>query len=163
MNQLLLPLCVYSSSHHYRPLPPPLPTLCRQCPGYSSSTPSTPSPPTPPPFTCTTSTTHVLCLCCLQPMPDRRSETDLSIPPQKCESLYTVYCFLTDPCIAPPPTGDICGQAYCHMYWGCSRPGCRGCLNLFKGEPDLNQDGNSILYKATAEWEIFIVEKFHTC
>ncbi len=29
--------------------------------------------------------------------------------------------------------GDICSQAYCHMYWGCRKSGCRGCLNLFKG------------------------------
>ena len=61
--------------------------LCRQCPSYVPSTSSTPSHPTPPPFVCTTSTIHVLCLCCLQPMPDRRSDTDISIPPQKCEYL----------------------------------------------------------------------------
>jgi len=33
-------------------------------------------------------------------------------------------------CCSSP--GDICGQAFCHMYWGCRKVGCRGCLNLFK-------------------------------
>ncbi len=59
-------------------------TLCRQCPSYTPPTHTTPSHPTPPPFTCTTTTNHVLCLCCLQPMPDRRNDSDMSIPPQKC-------------------------------------------------------------------------------
>ena len=28
----------------------------------------------------------------------------------------------------------MCGRAFCHMYWGCSKHGCTGCLGLFKGE-----------------------------
>ncbi|XP_019854831.1 PREDICTED: E3 ubiquitin-protein ligase CHFR-like [Amphimedon queenslandica] len=83
------------------------PTKCRQCPSYAgpSHAVSTRSS-----FTCSPSTNHVLCMCCMLPMPDRRSESDLSIPPQKC---------------------DICSKSFCHMYWGC---GCTagGCLNQFK-------------------------------
>ncbi|KAK2169225.1 hypothetical protein NP493_1201g01056, partial [Ridgeia piscesae] len=28
--------------------------------------------------------------------------------------------------------GTLCGNAFGHLYWGCSRPGCRGCLAKFK-------------------------------
>jgi E3 ubiquitin-protein ligase CHFR len=89
------------------------PFTCRQCPGFIGVHHHSSHPP-PPPFTCSLSTNHVLCMCCLQPMPDRRLETDVTIPPQTCE---------------------LCGKAFCHMYWGCSKPGCSGCLGIFRGKP----------------------------
>ena len=100
------------------------PVRCRQCPGYivvsSTSTPSST-------FTCTPTTNHVICLCCLLPMPDRRSDSDLSVPPQKCTLYYNQRLHILI------VLGDICSKAFCHMYWGCQKLGCRGCLNLFKG------------------------------
>ena len=32
------------------------------------------------------------------------------------------------------PSGNVCGQFYCHLYWGCRKIGCKGCLNKFKGQ-----------------------------
>jgi len=29
--------------------------------------------------------------------------------------------------------GVVCDLVYCHMYWGCLRLGCRGCLAKFNG------------------------------
>ena len=100
-------------------------TLCRQCPGYVDATSSLGSSD----FSCSTSTNHVLCLCCLQPMPDRRTDPDLSIPPQKCMLHHVLVMWLKFRHFA----GDVCSKAYCHMYWRCRKYGCRGCLNLFKG------------------------------
>ncbi|XP_077417455.1 E3 ubiquitin-protein ligase CHFR [Vanacampus margaritifer] len=47
---------------------------------------------------------HLICTCCLQPMPDRRSELNSQ---QQCLQ-----------CLRP----------FCHIYWGCQRIGCQGCL-----------------------------------
>ncbi|XP_077378368.1 E3 ubiquitin-protein ligase CHFR isoform X2 [Festucalex cinctus] len=47
---------------------------------------------------------HLICTCCLQPMPDRRAELNSQ---QQCLQ-----------CLRP----------FCHLYWGCQRVGCRGCL-----------------------------------
>ena len=58
-------------------------SLCRQCPSYIGTPPTTSR--VPPSFTCSPSTNHVLCLCCMRPMPDRRRDSDVTIPPQKCE------------------------------------------------------------------------------
>lgn len=88
---------------------PPPPTRCRQCPGYSEPFIGSTHPP-PLTYTCPVDGNHVLCTCCTQPMPDRRSDSTCPRP-QKCE---------------------LCGNAYCHMYWGCRKIGCRGCLNCFK-------------------------------
>uniref|UniRef100_H3BEL0 E3 ubiquitin-protein ligase CHFR n=1 Tax=Latimeria chalumnae TaxID=7897 RepID=H3BEL0_LATCH len=117
----------------------PSPVLCRQCPGYKRIGVQ----PTPVPviflpqvfefngFTCNTDQPgyllsraqeymclpqriHAICTCCLQAMPDRRAERALnpSVPPQQCERM-------------------VCLQPFCHMYWGCSRVGCFGCLAPF--------------------------------
>lgn len=75
-----------------RSMPAPL-FVCRQCPSYvdpvAPPPAAAPSHPAPPPFSCTPSTSHVLCMCCLQPMPDRRHDSDMSIPPQKCTPLHS--------------------------------------------------------------------------
>ena len=73
------------------PAPPP---RCRQCPSYIDVFTSHSSHPTPPPYTCTITSNHVLCLCCLQPMPDRRSDSDVSIPPQKCMYNHYIYIYI---------------------------------------------------------------------
>ncbi|XP_064612739.1 E3 ubiquitin-protein ligase CHFR-like [Liolophura sinensis] len=69
--------------------------------------------PTPPPYQCGVNSTHVLCTCCYQVMPDRRSahRTNPAVPPMSCL---------------------ICYRNYCHAYWGCRKADCRGCFNKFK-------------------------------
>ncbi len=36
-------------------------------------------------------------------------------------------------------SGTICGRFYCHMYWGCQKIDCLGCLNKFKGKDILKE------------------------
>uniref|UniRef100_A0A8K9WMA1 E3 ubiquitin-protein ligase CHFR n=1 Tax=Oncorhynchus mykiss TaxID=8022 RepID=A0A8K9WMA1_ONCMY len=93
--------------------------MCRQCPGYRKEindmhmcpTEMFPSVSCPPPaapreYTCPPQGSHVICTCCLQPMPDRRTELS------------------SQQCVA-------CQRPFCHMYWGCQRIGCQGCLARF--------------------------------
>uniref|UniRef100_A0A7N8XWH3 E3 ubiquitin-protein ligase CHFR n=1 Tax=Mastacembelus armatus TaxID=205130 RepID=A0A7N8XWH3_9TELE len=113
--------------------------MCRQCPGYrgeisqvlfaTSSNFWFPGLPTPPPQPSTSSDTpsapqeyrcppqgcHLICACCLQPMPDRRAEPN-------SQQVAAQQCML-------------CQRPFCHMYWGCQRIGCQGCLARFS---DLN-------------------------
>lgn len=101
---------------------------CRLCPGYiappvpsgvlsgacaSSCSEGTVSSRSPPDYTCTPRQRHVLCQCCLQPMPENWPDSVAaeSIPLQKCA---------------------ICSKYFCHLLWGCRKPGCLGCLNEFK-------------------------------
>lgn len=106
----LAPFMFHTTPYSLFPLiMPPPPTRCRQCPGYSEPFIGSTHPP-PLTYTCPVDGNHVLCTCCTQPMPDRRSDSTCPRP-QKCE---------------------LCGNAYCHMYWGCRKIGCRGCLNCFK-------------------------------
>ncbi|CAB1319967.1 unnamed protein product [Coregonus sp. 'balchen'] len=118
--------------------------MCRQCPGYrkevsqvlwaTGPAPLGPAPPTPedragkppgegpstcsdlpttapPEYTCRPRGSHVICTCCLQPMPDRRAELiGQQLSAQQCVT---------------------CQQPFCHMYWGCQRIGCQGCLAHF--------------------------------
>lgn len=128
--------------------------MCRQCPGYrrdvsqmlfSTSSnywfPGLPSlPPVPPPpkpatdegavkpageqpstssdipsdpqeYRCSPQGCHLICTCCLQPMPDRQAElNNQQVIAQQCV---------------------LCQRPFCHMYWGCQRIGCQGCLVRF--------------------------------
>ncbi|KAK3800307.1 hypothetical protein RRG08_020284 [Elysia crispata] len=113
------------------PIGPPAPPLCRQCPQYDptrdmnaiygqpgpSADPDAKKMPTPPDFVCQWQgrANHVLCLCCMQPMPDRRNQfnyrPDCPVPPQQCA---------------------LCYRSFCHAYWGCRRPTCNGCLGKLK-------------------------------
>ena len=89
-------------------------TKCRQCPGFLGLPPitTTIAVVTPSPYVCPfASPAHLICTCCCQPMPDRSTCTDTTVPPQHC---------------------DVCKNAYCHMYWGCWGMSCKGCLNEFK-------------------------------
>ncbi|KAK7102542.1 E3 ubiquitin-protein ligase CHFR-like [Littorina saxatilis] len=73
--------------------------------------------PSAPDYVCAANQNHILCQCCLQIFPDRRTERmtrDPEIPPQQC---------------------TICYRSYCHAYWGCRKADCNGCLAKFK---DLN-------------------------
>ncbi|CAG5123369.1 unnamed protein product, partial [Candidula unifasciata] len=72
--------------------------------------------PVAPAFTCPINGNHVLCLCCMQPMPDRRHPyvNGGTIPPQQC---------------------FLCLRSFCHAYWGCQKADCQGCLAEFQ---DLN-------------------------
>ncbi|XP_039627390.1 E3 ubiquitin-protein ligase CHFR isoform X2 [Polypterus senegalus] len=58
---------------------------------------------------------HVMCSCCFQPMPDRRAEA-------ATQQNFHQQCM-------------ACQRSFCHMYWGCTRVGCLGCLAHFN---DLN-------------------------
>uniref|UniRef100_A0A3P8QKS5 E3 ubiquitin-protein ligase CHFR n=1 Tax=Astatotilapia calliptera TaxID=8154 RepID=A0A3P8QKS5_ASTCA len=108
--------------------------MCRQCPGYRSD----PMPPPPNPvseeaaakasaempstssdnnnespqeYRCPPQGCHLICTCCLQPMPDRRAELgNQQVIAQQCV---------------------LCQRPFCHMYWGCQRIGCQGCLARF--------------------------------
>lgn len=69
--------------------------------------------PTPPQYQCAPNQNHVLCQCCLQIFPDRRTERlhNPALPPQQC---------------------TVCFRAFCHAYWGCRNVACNGCLAKFK-------------------------------
>jgi len=100
----------------------PVPTSCRLCPGYitptvpsgacaASTSEGTSSSVTPPDYSCTPDQTHILCQCCLQPMPQNWPDSMAdTIPAQKC---------------------SVCSKHFCHLLWGCRKPGCLGCLNKF--------------------------------
>uniref|UniRef100_A0A8C9TMK2 E3 ubiquitin-protein ligase CHFR n=1 Tax=Scleropages formosus TaxID=113540 RepID=A0A8C9TMK2_SCLFO len=107
--------------------------MCRQCPGYRKDVipgpyvsgmaseehtvkplgegPSTSSNTAGGEYTCPPQGSHVTCTCCLQPMPDRRNE-------------LANHPFSAQQCTA-------CHLPFCHMYWGCQRTGCQGCLARF--------------------------------
>uniref|UniRef100_A0A8C9SW88 E3 ubiquitin-protein ligase CHFR n=1 Tax=Scleropages formosus TaxID=113540 RepID=A0A8C9SW88_SCLFO len=109
--------------------------MCRQCPGYRKDVipgpyvsgmaseehtvkplgegPSTSSNTAGAvqEYTCPPQGSHVTCTCCLQPMPDRRNE-------------LANHPFSAQQCTA-------CHLPFCHMYWGCQRTGCQGCLARF--------------------------------
>uniref|UniRef100_A0A4W4F650 E3 ubiquitin-protein ligase CHFR n=1 Tax=Electrophorus electricus TaxID=8005 RepID=A0A4W4F650_ELEEL len=112
---------------------------CRQCPGYCKDVispawlcgstqeegsvkaprdgPSTSSDTctAPQEYRCPPQGSHLICTCCLQPMPDRRAEhIGSQSSPQHCM---------------------VCQRPFCHLYWGCQRIGCQGCLARFS---DLN-------------------------
>ncbi|KAG9487553.1 hypothetical protein GDO78_007413 [Eleutherodactylus coqui] len=110
-------------------------TVCRQCPGYGrhiiqphpyplpieteavrtlGDAPSTSAnfPAAAQEYVCSSQGSHVICTCCFQPMPDRRSEREQNphVAPQQC---------------------TVCLQSFCHMYWGCTGMSCLGCLAPF--------------------------------
>ncbi|XP_054466538.1 E3 ubiquitin-protein ligase CHFR [Anoplopoma fimbria] len=132
--------------------------MCRQCPGYRKEAsqvlfatgsnywvsglpapPPIPPPPKPPTeegspkptgeqpstssaipsglsaasqeYRCPPQGCHLICTCCLQPMPDRWAEPN-------SEQVIAQRCVL-------------CQRPFCHMYWGCQRIGCQGCLARF--------------------------------
>ncbi|XP_041078871.1 E3 ubiquitin-protein ligase CHFR-like isoform X2 [Polyodon spathula] len=109
--------------------------VCRQCPGFrkdpslcpavsgqqaeqgefkqagEAPSTSTDTPTVAQEYTCPPHGSHVICTCCFQPMPDRRAEV-ASLQPalQQC---------------------TVCQRPFCHVYWGCTRIGCLGCLARF--------------------------------
>lgn len=98
------------------PMPPPIPPKpaaeeasdkpAGEQPSTSSDVPSAPQEYRCPPQGC-----HLICTCCLQPMPDRRAELH-------SQQVIAQQCVL-------------CQRPFCHMYWGCQRTGCQGCLARF--------------------------------
>uniref|UniRef100_A0A665X5V2 E3 ubiquitin-protein ligase CHFR n=1 Tax=Echeneis naucrates TaxID=173247 RepID=A0A665X5V2_ECHNA len=100
--------------------------ICRQCPGYrrevsqvlfataTEEEPAKPTgeqPSTSSDYCCPPQGCHLICTCCLQPMPDRRAELN-------SQEVIAQQCVL-------------CQRPFCHMYWGCQRIGCQGCLARF--------------------------------
>ncbi|XP_030677613.1 E3 ubiquitin-protein ligase CHFR isoform X6 [Nomascus leucogenys] len=110
--------------------------VCRQCPEYRRQVVQPPHCPAPEgepgapqalgdapstsvslttavqDYVCPLQGSHALCTCCFQPMPDRRAERE------------------QDPRVAPQQCA-VCLQPFCHLYWGCPRTGCFGCLAPF--------------------------------
>ncbi|XP_075390582.1 E3 ubiquitin-protein ligase CHFR isoform X2 [Tenrec ecaudatus] len=98
------------SRRQAQPLPCPGPNSeqgALQVPGEAPSTSA--SLPTAQDYVCPAQGSHAVCTCCFQPMPDRRAEReqDPRVAPQQCAA---------------------CLQPFCHLYWGCTRAGCFGCL-----------------------------------
>uniref|UniRef100_A0A674NSG6 Checkpoint with forkhead and ring finger domains, E3 ubiquitin protein ligase n=1 Tax=Takifugu rubripes TaxID=31033 RepID=A0A674NSG6_TAKRU len=92
--------------------PPPKPAATEGCAKAAGEQPSTSSdgPSAPQEYRCPPRGIHLICTCCLQPMPDRRAELGSQQVAQQCV---------------------LCQRSFCHMYWGCQRIGCQGCLAPF--------------------------------
>ncbi|XP_032239142.2 E3 ubiquitin-protein ligase CHFR isoform X2 [Nematostella vectensis] len=73
--------------------------------------------PTPSPYTCYPGSPHIICTCCREYMPDRRPG---------------ITSTGTASSAVPPLTCSVCSHVFCHLYWGCQRSDCNGCLNQFK-------------------------------
>ncbi|KAM9194946.1 E3 ubiquitin-protein ligase CHFR isoform 4-T5 [Dugong dugon] len=98
------------SRRQAQPLPCPGPESEQGAPQVLGDAPSTSaSLPTAQDYVCPAQGSHAVCTCCFQPMPDRRAERE------------------QDPRVAPQQCA-VCLQPFCHLYWGCTRPGCFGCL-----------------------------------
>ncbi|CAL8249393.1 unnamed protein product [Merluccius merluccius] len=80
-------------------------------------------------YRCPPQGAHVICTCCLQPMPDRRTEGSQ----QQC---------------------GVCQRPFCHMYWGCERIGCQGCLVRFSALNLTNKCLDGVLNSNNYESEI---------
>ncbi|CAL8250468.1 unnamed protein product [Boreogadus saida] len=85
-------------------------------------------------YRCSPQGSHVICSCCLQAMPDRRSEPgSQQHAVQQC---------------------GVCQRPFCHMYWGCERIGCQGCLVRFSGVNLTNKCLDGVLNSNNYESEI---------
>lgn len=100
------------------PAPPPIPAPPKAATDEGAAKPageqpstSTDVPPAPQEYRCPPQGCHLICTCCLQPMPDRRAELN-------SQQVIAQQCVL-------------CQRPFCHMYWGCQRIGCQGCLARF--------------------------------
>ncbi|XP_044052231.1 E3 ubiquitin-protein ligase CHFR [Siniperca chuatsi] len=123
------------------PPPPPIPAPSKPAteewsakptgeqPSTSSEIPSAPQEYRCPPQGC-----HLICTCCLQPMPDRRTELN-------SQQVIAQQCVL-------------CQRPFCHMYWGCQRIGCQGCLARFSELNLTNKCLDGVLNNNNYESEI---------
>lgn len=100
------------------PAPPPIPPPPKPATEEGSAKPTGEQPSTsseipsaPQEYRCPPQGYHLICTCCLQPMPDRRADLN-------SEQVTAQQCVL-------------CQRPFCHMYWGCQRIGCQGCLARF--------------------------------
>ena len=94
-----------------------------------------------PDYTCTPAQNHLLCQCCLEAFPDRNAEIQLNpmLPKQNC---------------------SMCFKAFCDLYWGCRKGGCKNCLTKFINlnfDDNLNNNDclNSIINENHFESQIF--------
>ncbi|XP_054906669.1 E3 ubiquitin-protein ligase CHFR [Poeciliopsis prolifica] len=94
--------------------PPATPASGERAARPAGEQPSTSSdrPSAPQEYCCSPQGRHLICTCCLQPMPDRRAELNNQ------QQVIAQQCML-------------CQSPFCHMYWGCQRIGCHGCLAPF--------------------------------
>ncbi|KAG7241371.1 hypothetical protein INR49_025571, partial [Caranx melampygus] len=100
------------------PAPPPTPAPPKATADEGAAKPAGEQPSTssdvssvPQEYRCPPQGCHLICTCCLQPMPDRRAELN-------SQQVIAQQCVL-------------CQRPFCHMYWGCQRIGCQGCLARF--------------------------------
>nr|XP_020445995.1 E3 ubiquitin-protein ligase CHFR isoform X2 [Monopterus albus] len=95
--------------------PPPKPATEEASAKPTAEQPSTssdiPSAVSAQEYHCPPRGNHLICLCCMQPMPDRRAE-------QNSQQVAAQQCVL-------------CERPFCHMYWGCQGIRCQGCLARF--------------------------------
>jgi hypothetical protein len=93
--------------------------VCRQCPQNKWMNAGMKGPD----YTCTPVQNHLLCQCCLEAFPDRNAEIAANplLPKQNC---------------------SMCFKAFCDLYWGCRKGGCKGCLTKFI---NLNVDNDCLM------------------
>ncbi|XP_071481856.1 E3 ubiquitin-protein ligase CHFR-like isoform X2 [Diadema antillarum] len=89
--------------------------------------------PQPPAFQCQPFPSHVNCYCCSELMPLRAEAADL--PPMRC---------------------GVCRRYFCHLYWGCRKHNCYGCLNKLKEMHFQDQVLHDIINRNTFETQVFI-------
>ncbi len=94
-----------------------------------------------PDYTCNAAQNHLLCQCCLEAFPDRNNEMQFNplLPKQNC---------------------SMCFKAFCDLYWGCRKGGCKNCLTKFINlnfDDNLNNNEclNSIINDNQFESQIF--------
>lgn len=51
-------------------------------------------------------------------------------PVHQCSQAYCSHLMICCPLLW---TGMVCQKPFCHVYWGCQRIGCHGCLAHFSG------------------------------
>uniref|UniRef100_A0A2I3GEE3 E3 ubiquitin-protein ligase CHFR n=1 Tax=Nomascus leucogenys TaxID=61853 RepID=A0A2I3GEE3_NOMLE len=139
--------------------------VCRQCPEYRRQVVQPPHCPAPEgepgapqalgdapstsvslttavqDYVCPLQGSHALCTCCFQPMPDRRAERE------------------QDPRVAPQQCA-VCLQPFCHLYWGCPRTGCFGCLAPFCGNTGSSGPSCFDLCIVSSSKRIFLIPLF---
>ncbi|XP_038059674.1 E3 ubiquitin-protein ligase CHFR-like [Patiria miniata] len=116
---------------------PSTPAWAINCRGYKRTINGEYIPmPKVPQFQCQQGSNHLMCGCCHLQMPDRRHEyfnNPYGVPSQKC---------------------DVCGNFFCHRYWGCKKIDCNGCLNEFQDLHFGKKCLDNLILKNTYESEI---------
>jgi hypothetical protein len=115
--------------------------LCRSCPGYAAQAharfrgANAGELASGEQFRCKPNQNHLLCQCCLEPLPDRRTD----IPQITITCSYGLTLIIG----RAPLIGHMCNRFFCDQYWaaGCGGlrrlPNC-SCFKNFKGYLNIN-------------------------